>query len=125
MGGKEILTLPSFEKLDLGEQNHLASGYRQSFLSELFRQRERRVRDDVVDFFGIVLSEEVHPANNTTSEPIISLNQISRDNLTVGIMFPKHLTDMKMDKVAGSGNDEFYTPEYAIAPLYKYLPPPP
>ena len=32
---------------------------------------------------------------------------------------------MKMDKVAGSGNDEFYTPEYAIAPLYKYLPPPP
>ena len=32
---------------------------------------------------------------------------------------------MKMDKVAGSGNDEFYTPEYAIAPLYKYLAPPP
>lgn len=32
---------------------------------------------------------------------------------------------MKMDKVAGSGNDEFYTPEYAIAPLYKYLPPTP
>lgn len=31
---------------------------------------------------------------------------------------------MKMDKVAGSGNDEFYTPEYAIAPLYKYLSPP-
>lgn len=31
---------------------------------------------------------------------------------------------MKMDKVAGSGNDEFYTPEYAIAPLYKYLAPP-
>ena len=31
---------------------------------------------------------------------------------------------MKMDKVAGSGNDEFYTPEYAITPLYKYLPPP-
>ncbi len=29
---------------------------------------------------------------------------------------------MKMDKVAGSGNDEFYTPEYAIAPLFKYLP---
>ena len=28
---------------------------------------------------------------------------------------------MKMDKVAGSGNDEFYTPEYAIAPLYKFL----
>ena len=28
---------------------------------------------------------------------------------------------MKMDKVAGSGNDEFYTPEYAIAPLYKYF----
>ena len=32
---------------------------------------------------------------------------------------------MKMDKVAGSGNDEFYTPEYAITPLFKYLPPPP
>lgn len=31
---------------------------------------------------------------------------------------------MKMDKVAGSGNDEFYTPEYAITPLFKYLPPP-
>ena len=32
---------------------------------------------------------------------------------------------MKMDKVAGSGNDEFYTPEYAIAPIAKYLTPPP
>lgn len=28
---------------------------------------------------------------------------------------------MKMDKVAGSGNDEFYTPTYAITPLLKYL----
>lgn len=28
---------------------------------------------------------------------------------------------MKMDKVAGSGNDEFYTPSYAIEPLKKYL----
>lgn len=26
-----------------------------------------------------------------------------------------------MDKVAGSGNDEFYTPSYAIEPLKKYL----
>lgn len=26
-----------------------------------------------------------------------------------------------MDKVAGSGNDEFYTPLYAIKPLLKYL----
>ena len=26
-----------------------------------------------------------------------------------------------MDKVAGSGNDEFYTPPYAIYPLIKYL----
>ena len=26
-----------------------------------------------------------------------------------------------MDKVAGSGNDEFYTPVYAITPLIKYL----
>lgn len=32
---------------------------------------------------------------------------------------------MKMDKVAGSGNDEFYTPEYAIAPIAKYILPPP
>ena len=32
---------------------------------------------------------------------------------------------MKMDKVAGSGNDEFYTPEYAITPIAKYLAPPP
>lgn len=29
---------------------------------------------------------------------------------------------MKMDKVAGSGNDEFYTPEYAIEPLFEYIP---
>lgn len=29
---------------------------------------------------------------------------------------------MKMDKVAGSGNDEFYTPEYAITPILKYVP---
>jgi len=28
---------------------------------------------------------------------------------------------MKMDKVAGSGNDEFYTPVYAILPIVKYL----
>lgn len=28
---------------------------------------------------------------------------------------------MKMDKVAGSGNDEFYTPPYAIAPIIEYL----
>lgn len=32
---------------------------------------------------------------------------------------------MKMDIVAGSKNDEFYTPEYAIYPILKYLPPPP
>lgn len=30
---------------------------------------------------------------------------------------------MKMDKVAGSKNDEFYTPVYAIKPLLKYLKP--
>ena len=30
---------------------------------------------------------------------------------------------MKMDKVAGSGNDEFYTPAYAILPILKYLRP--
>lgn len=28
---------------------------------------------------------------------------------------------MKMDKVANSGNDEFYTPRYAIAPIIKFL----
>lgn len=28
---------------------------------------------------------------------------------------------MKMDQVANSRNDEFYTPEYAIIPLIKYL----
>lgn len=30
---------------------------------------------------------------------------------------------MKMDVVAGSGNDEFYTPEYAVFPIVKYLKP--
>ena len=30
---------------------------------------------------------------------------------------------MLMDKVANSGNDEFYTPPYAIYPLLKYLKP--
>lgn len=30
---------------------------------------------------------------------------------------------MKMDKVAGSKNDEFYTPYYAIEPLLKYIKP--
>lgn len=30
---------------------------------------------------------------------------------------------MKMDKVANSGNDEFYTPEYAISPILKYVRP--
>ena len=28
---------------------------------------------------------------------------------------------MKMDKIAGSKNDEFYTPKYAIQPILKYL----
>lgn len=28
---------------------------------------------------------------------------------------------MKMDKVAGSGNDEFYTPEYAVKPILEYV----
>lgn len=28
---------------------------------------------------------------------------------------------MKMDVIAGSGNDEFYTPVYAIKPIEKYL----
>lgn len=30
---------------------------------------------------------------------------------------------MKMDKVAGSGNDEFYTPSYAVEPILKYIKP--
>jgi hypothetical protein len=30
---------------------------------------------------------------------------------------------MKLDKVANSGNDEFYTPIYAIKPILKYLKP--
>ena len=30
---------------------------------------------------------------------------------------------MKLDKLANSKNDEFYTPEYAIIPLLKYLKP--
>ena len=29
---------------------------------------------------------------------------------------------MKLDIVASSGNDEFYTPVYAIEPLLKYIP---
>lgn len=29
---------------------------------------------------------------------------------------------MKLDKVANSGNDEFYTPYYAIEPIMKYIP---
>lgn len=29
---------------------------------------------------------------------------------------------MKMDKVAGSGNDEFFTPPYAVEPILKFLP---
>lgn len=30
---------------------------------------------------------------------------------------------MKLDKVANSGNDEFYTPPYAIEPILKYIKP--
>ena len=30
---------------------------------------------------------------------------------------------MKMDIVAGSQNDEFYTPEYAVEPLYEFIKP--
>jgi hypothetical protein len=30
---------------------------------------------------------------------------------------------LKLDKVANSGNDEFYTPEYAIEPILKYIKP--
>lgn len=29
---------------------------------------------------------------------------------------------MKLDQVAGSGNDEFYTPLYAVEPLLKHIP---
>ena len=31
---------------------------------------------------------------------------------------------MIVQQIASSGNDEFYTPEYAIKPIMKYLPPP-
>lgn len=31
---------------------------------------------------------------------------------------------MKMDKVAGSGNDNFYAPPYAVKPILAYAPPP-
>lgn len=30
---------------------------------------------------------------------------------------------MKMDKLAGSGNDEFYTPEYAVKPILEFIKP--
>lgn len=30
---------------------------------------------------------------------------------------------MKMDEVAGSGNDDFYTPLYAVKPIFKYVKP--
>jgi len=33
------------------------------------------------------------------------------------------MNKMKMDKVAGSGNDEFYTPLYAVIPIERYLEP--
>lgn len=29
---------------------------------------------------------------------------------------------MRMDKLAGSGNDEYYTPAYAIIPILEYIP---
>lgn len=29
---------------------------------------------------------------------------------------------MKMDEVAGSGNDEFYTPKYAVSPIMEFIP---
>lgn len=35
----------------------------------------------------------------------------------------KENENMKMDKVANSGNDEFYTPAYAIEPILKYIKP--
>lgn len=48
---------------------------------------------------------------------ILSLNP-------VGFCFDKQERNyMKMDKVASSGNDEFYTPLYAIQPILKYLRP--
>ena len=39
--------------------------------------------------------------------------------------YKKEWLYLKMDKVAGSGNDEFYTPNYAITPIMKYVKPPP
>lgn len=30
---------------------------------------------------------------------------------------------MRMDKLAGSGNDEFYTPKYAVKPILEFIEP--
>jgi len=37
------------------------------------------------------------------------------------VLFRGKNNKMKMDEVAGSKNDEFYTPPYAIYPLLKYI----
>lgn len=37
------------------------------------------------------------------------------------IIKEKERESMKMDKVAGSKDDEFYTPLYAVKPIFKYL----
>lgn len=42
--------------------------------------------------------------------------------LQIWIFVEERTRNMKMDKVAGSGNDEFYTPDYAVAPIMKYIP---
>lgn len=49
-------------------------------------------------------------------EPFI-INNINRECTEY-----KELLDIKMDKVANSGNDEFYTPLYAVKPIVKYIP---
>lgn len=41
--------------------------------------------------------------------------------MAVNHITAKDVAAMKMDQVASSQNDEFYTPEYAIKPILKYL----
>jgi hypothetical protein len=42
-------------------------------------------------------------------------------NYKAGAIQQRKGGNMKMDKVANSGNDEFYTPKYAVVPIIKYL----
>lgn len=56
MGVEEVSALLPFKELDLGEHDYLIGSYLQCLLDELSRQRERRVCDDVIELFGIMVS---------------------------------------------------------------------